>query len=123
MGTEVSTQEIPRVVEDHSGATTQEHDALYEEALACLAVIDKHWQETLVHFISVELQSAQGECTSSRSAIRPDEQSLSDASAGAALSASQQVSSRRWRRRTAALRDRRAERAQGGGTHKKIVQL
>lgn len=98
MGTEVATQEIPRVVEDHSDATPEHHDVLYQQALARLAVIEKQWQAALVSFVSAEIRRERVESAPQAAATPVDGDDPDDASPATASSVAQRSSSKRWRR-------------------------
>jgi hypothetical protein len=76
MGTEVATQEIPRVVDNHSGVTPRplSLDELYAQALARLGEIGIHWKEALDNLGKAERLPEAAECSTSWAVASPDEE-------------------------------------------------
>lgn len=95
MGTEVPTQEIPRVVDNHSGATPRplSLEELYAQALARLGEIGIHWKEALDNLSKAESPPEEGECRTSL-AVASSHEEGSGASAASDSPGSQPAASK-----------------------------
>jgi hypothetical protein len=95
MGTEVATEEIPRIVGEHSGALPPlpSHELVYERAMARLAELAAGWQEARDSLTESVGEPQQADRTTPEGTV-PEEDS--------GTSTARRPSAKRWRRRPAA---------------------
>lgn len=101
MGTEASTQEIPRVVLDRSARhEVLPHEVVFETAMARLDALTWSWQETLAGFAEDGGTGRHSAAAHAAPARPADDVRPVDPTSAAAVAARAQAS--RWRRHLAA---------------------